>query len=182
MRPGPSSTGVSHASRTPGRDRNTIDSILWTLESQLPPSGSHPGTTGVDPYRQSLVKLIGAKVGSAFTSWVDEDWLRRHSEALPNVPEGRTDTAIVGEIGVDMSRFPTARHLASWAGMCPGNNESAGKRKSGKTTKGSPYLRTALVQVAWAASHSKGTYLAAQFHQLGIRAQHPGDRSCMITM
>ncbi len=50
--------------------------------------------------------------------------------------------------------------------MCPGNNESAGKRKSGKTTKGSPYLRTALVQVAWAASHSKGTYLAAQYHRL----------------
>ena len=86
-------------------------------------------------------------------------------DTIPGVGEATAET-IVGEIGVDMSRFPTARHLASWAGMCPGNNESAGKRKSGKTTKGSPYLRTALVQVAWAASHSKGTYLAAQFHQL----------------
>jgi transposase len=73
---------------------------------------------------------------------------------------------IVAEIGVDMERFPTARHLASWAGMCPGNNESAGKRKSGKTTKGSRYLRAALVQAAWAASHQKETYLAAQYKRL----------------
>ena len=73
---------------------------------------------------------------------------------------------IVAEIGVDMNRFPTANHLASWAGMCPGNNESAGKRKSGKTTKGSRYLRAALVQAAWAASHQKGTYLAAQYKRL----------------
>jgi transposase len=73
---------------------------------------------------------------------------------------------IVAEIGVDMDRFPTANHLASWAGMCPGNNESAGKRKSGKTTKGSRYLRAALVQAAWAATHQKGTYLAAQYKRL----------------
>jgi transposase len=86
-------------------------------------------------------------------------------DTIPGVAEKAAET-IIAEIGVDMSRFPSAGHLASWAGMCPGNNESAGKRRSGKTNKGNPYLRTALTQMAWAASHSKGTYLAAQFHRL----------------
>ena len=65
-----------------------------------------------------------------------------------------------------MACFPTDKHLASWAGMCPGNNESAGKRKSGKMRKGNRYLRTALVQAAWAASHQKETYLSAQYQRL----------------
>ncbi len=68
-----------------------------------------------------------------------------------------------------MERFPTAGHLASWAGMCPGNNESAGKRQSGKTRKGSPWLRALLVQAAHAAARKKGTYLAAQYRRLAAR-------------
>jgi hypothetical protein len=68
-----------------------------------------------------------------------------------------------------MNRFPSAGHLSSWAGMCPGNNESGGKRRSGKTTKGSVYLREALVQAAWAASHTKHTYLSAQYRRLAKR-------------
>lgn len=86
-------------------------------------------------------------------------------DTIPGVGEQVAET-VIAEIGVDMSRFPTSGHLASWAGMCPGNNESAGKRKSGKTNKGSLYLRAALVQAAWAASHTKGTYLSAQFRRL----------------
>jgi transposase len=78
----------------------------------------------------------------------------------------RVAEVIVSEIGVEMRRFATDRHLASWAGMCPGNHESAGKRKSGRTTKGSIYLRNALVQAAWAATHTKETYLAAQDKRL----------------
>jgi transposase len=73
---------------------------------------------------------------------------------------------VVAEIGVEMSQFPTDKQLASWAGMCPGNNESAGKRKSGKTGKGSRYLRAALVQAAWAASHQKDSYLSAQYRRM----------------
>ncbi len=84
---------------------------------------------------------------------------------IPGVQQ-RTAEAIVAEIGVDMSRFPTAAHLASWAGMCPGNNESAGKRKTGKTRKGDPWLRKALTEATKAAARSKDTYLAAQYHRL----------------
>jgi transposase len=72
---------------------------------------------------------------------------------------------IVAEIGTDMTRFPTAGHLSSWAGMCSGNHQSAGKRQSGRTTKGDRWLRQTLVQVAWAASHTKGTFLAATYHR-----------------
>jgi transposase len=81
----------------------------------------------------------------------------------------RVAEVIVSEIGVDMTRFPSDGHLASWAGLCPGNNESAGKRRSTQTTKGSPYLRAALTQAAWAVAHTKQTYLAAQYHRLARR-------------
>ena len=86
-------------------------------------------------------------------------------DSIPGVGEHVAHT-IVAEIGVDMGRFPSDGQLASWAGMCPGNNESAGKRKSGQTTKGSQYLRTALIEAAWAASHGKGTYWAAKYKRL----------------
>jgi transposase len=86
-------------------------------------------------------------------------------QTIPGVGP-RAAEAIVSEVGVDMTRFPTDSHLASWAGMCPGNHESAGKRLSGRTNKGSTYLRNALIQSAWAASHTKQTYLAAQYRRL----------------
>lgn len=76
---------------------------------------------------------------------------------------------IVAEIGVDMKQFPQPAQLASWTGMCPGNNQSAGKRRSGKTTKGNCWLRATLVQVAWAASHTKHTYLSAHYRRLAGR-------------
>lgn len=81
----------------------------------------------------------------------------------------RTAEVLIAELGVDMSRFPTAQHLASWAGMCPGNDESAGKRHSGRTRKGNGWLRAALVEAAHAAGRSKETYLAAQYQRLAAR-------------
>jgi transposase len=77
--------------------------------------------------------------------------------------------AILSEIGPDMSRFPTAGHLVAWAGLCPGQNESAGKRKSSRLRKGAPWLKTMLVQCAWAAKRKKDSYYRAQFFRLQSR-------------
>ena len=76
---------------------------------------------------------------------------------------------ILAEIGRDMSRFPTAGHLISWAGLCPKNDESAGKRRSTRMRKGAPWLKTTLVQCASAAARKKASYLQAQFHRLRAR-------------
>jgi transposase len=76
---------------------------------------------------------------------------------------------MISEMGVEMSCFPTHRHAASWAGLCPGNNESAGKRKSGKTRKGDRWLRRFLMEAAWAVSHTERTYLSALYHRLARR-------------
>lgn len=76
---------------------------------------------------------------------------------------------IISEIGIDMSRFPTVGHLISWAGLCPRNDESAGKRRSTRLRMGAPWLKTILVQAAWCATRAKNTYLRAQFHRIRAR-------------
>jgi transposase len=78
-------------------------------------------------------------------------------------------TAVLSEIGRDMSRFPSASHLVAWAGLCPGQNESAGKRKSTRLRKGAPWLKTMLIQCAWAAKRKKDSYYRAQFFRLQSR-------------
>ncbi len=92
-------------------------------------------------------------------------------ELLKTIPgvEQKTAETIVSEIGVDMTRFGTARQLASWAGVCPGNNESAGKRKSGKVRKGDRWLKRVLLEAAWGASRSKETYLRALYVRMARR-------------
>jgi transposase len=90
---------------------------------------------------------------------------------IPGVSR-RTAEVILAEIGIDMGQFPSAGHLASWAGICPGNNESAGKHRAGTTRKGSRWLRVALIEAANAAARGKGTYLASQYARLKGRRGH----------
>jgi transposase len=108
------------------------------------------------------------------------DQLRRLM-TIPGVGQ-RTAEVIIAEIGVDMSRFPTAAHLASWAGMCPGNNASAGKRESGRTRHGNTALRTALCEAAWAAAHTKHTYLSAQYWRLARRLGKTGEAKAIFAV
>lgn len=89
-------------------------------------------------------------------------------DTIPGV-SSRTAEILLSEIGTDMSRFPSAKHLSSWAGMCPGNNESAGKRKTGKTRKGSRWLRQVLTEAAHGAAATKQTYLGALYRRLAAR-------------
>jgi len=88
--------------------------------------------------------------------------------SMPGIAE-LSARVILAEIGTDMGRFATARHLISWSGLCPKNDESAGKRRSTRMRKGAPWLKTTLIQCAWAATRRKGSYLQAQFHRLRAR-------------
>jgi transposase len=114
---------------------------------------------------ETTVREVEARVGDAlipFQAAVDR---------LMTIPAVRQTVArvIVAEIGLDMTRFPTAGHLVSWAGLCPRLDESAGKRRSTRTRPGAPWLKTALVQAAWVAARTRNTYLRAQFLRLKSR-------------
>jgi transposase len=87
---------------------------------------------------------------------------------MPGI-SAQSAVTILSEIGTDMSRFPTAGHFVAWAGLCPGQNESAGKKKSSRLRKGAPWLKTAMVQAAWSAIKQKDSYYRAQFHRLKAR-------------
>jgi transposase len=89
-------------------------------------------------------------------------------DTIPGVSQ-RSAEMFLAEIGTDMTRFPNAKHLASWAGMCPGHHDSGGKRLSGKTRTGNRWLRQVLVEVAHVASRTRQTYLAAQYRRIAAR-------------
>lgn len=99
-------------------------------------------------------------------------------DEIPGVGK-HTAQILLAEIGCTVEQFPTEKHLASWACLCPGNNISANKRRTGKTRKGQKWLRTALAEAAWAASHTKDTYLGAQFHRLRARR---GDKRAAVAV
>jgi len=112
-----------------------------------------------------LIEQIDAEVKKRMDPF-EEDLERL--DTIPGVGR-RSAEQILAEIGTDMDQFPSAAHLCSWAGLAPGNNESAGKRKSGKTTKGNQKLRTALIESARAAARCKDTYLSSLYHRIAAR-------------
>jgi transposase len=118
----------------------------------------------LDEQIASLTETIGEQIAP----------FEKAVELLCTIPgvQRRTAEVIIAEIGVDMSIFPTAKHLASWAGLCPGNDQSAGRRRSGKTRKGSKWLDWALEEAALAATRTNDVYLQAQYRRLRPRRGH----------
>lgn len=130
-------------------------------------------------HHRFLLKMLLEHIDSLerFVQQLDqriEELLRPFAEELrrlmtiPGVSQ-TTAQSLLAEIGTDMGQFPSMHHLSSWSGLCPGNHESAGKRQKGKTRKGNRWLRRTLCQAAWAASHTKDSYLSARFRRLASR-------------
>lgn len=111
--------------------------------------------------RQQIVRHLDSPAQHAVALW----------DTIPGVNEAIA-WVLAAEMGTRVEQFPDAHHAASWAAICPGNHESGGKRRSGKTRKGNPWLRAALCEAAWAASRSKGTYLAALYRRMAGRKGH----------
>lgn len=126
-----------------------------------PPKGA-PSTEAETPSETSPPSAPAPGTSLSPTQLVDL-W-----DTIPGVDQ-RVAEGMLAELGADMRRFPNDKHAAAWGGVAPGNNESAGKHYSGRTKKGSPALRRILIQAAWAATHTKGTYLAALYHRLAAR-------------
>lgn len=105
----------------------------------------------------------------------------RRLRTVPGIGQ-RSAEIILAEIGADMSRFPTAGHIASWAGMCPGQHESAGKQRSGRARKGNAALRSVLCEVAWAAGRTKDTYLSAHFRRFCRRFGKDGTNKAVFAL
>jgi len=119
-------------------------------------------------FLDETIKKISEEVAARTAPF---DRLIQLMDTIPGV-DRKVAEATIAEIGLDMERFPTHRHLASWAGLCPGNHESAGKRKKGKTRKGDLWFRRYAIEMALAASRTKETYLNALYHRLVRRKGH----------
>lgn len=128
------------------------------------------------------IDVLDAEVDRVIAPFGDQV---RRLMTIPGVGK-RTAEVVIAEIGVDMTRFPSAAHLASWAGLCPGNHESAGKRRSGRARKGNAALRVALCEAAWAGVRKNDSYLGAQFRRFqrrfGRKAEGKAIFACAHTL
>jgi transposase len=150
-----------------GRLRSKLPELVEALTGQV--RGHHRFLLAellehLDGLNQRLAQL-NERIGQQTAPQAE---LIERLDAIPGVGK-HTAEILLAEIGHTVEQFPSEKHLASWACLCPGNNISANKRRSGKTRKGQKWLRTALTEAAWAASRTKDTYLGAQFHRLRVR-------------
>jgi transposase len=155
------------ASLAKGRLKEKQAQLVQALSCRLQPHQSFliaEHLAQID-YLEGAIERLSQQIEEKLRPFEQEiGWL----DTIPGVNR-RTAEVLWAETGGDMSRFPNARHLAAWAGMCPGNNESAGKRRTGRTRKGSPWLRHCLVEAAHGAAHTKNKYLSSQYHRLAAR-------------
>ena len=153
-----------------GKLRNKLPALREALEGRF--TGHHALIVGQQlahiDYLDEAIAALSERIDEVIAPFAEKVALL---DTIPGVDK-RTAELLIAEIGADMSVFPTHRHLASWAGICPGQNESAGKQRSGKTRKGSKWLRAGLTEAAKASSRSKGTYLNAQYQRLRGRRGH----------
>jgi len=153
-----------------GKLRNKLPALRAALEGRF--SSHHALLAGhILAHIDYLEETIGALTQEIEARIAPFAHKARRLETIHGVG-ARTAQAILAELGPDMSRFPTHRHAASWASVCPGNHESAGKRRTGRTRKANQHLRAVLVEAAQAASRTKGSYLRAQYEQLKRRHGH----------
>ena len=150
-----------------GRLRAKRDQLKEALEARVTEHHSFLLTEHLSTleYLDEAIARVSSEIDQRLTA--DQEAIAL-LDTIPGVGQ-RAAESLIAEIGTDMSRFPSAKHLASWAGMCPGNHESGGKRLSGKTRKGSRWLRQSLVEIAHVASKTKNTYLAAQYRRIAAR-------------
>jgi transposase len=153
-----------------GRLRPKVGQLTEALTGRF---GAHHGVMVAEmlAHIDELDASIARITDEIATVIAPHEWAVELLDTIPGINRIGAEI-IIAEIGVDMGRFPTAAHLASWAGMCPGNNESAGKHHSGRTRKGSIWLRTVLVEAANAGARSKGSYLSGRFRRIASRRGH----------
>jgi len=160
-----------------GKTRQKLDEIMLAIDGIVTPMQRRMLANVVDHIDDMTRRIDNMDT-------LIEEYTKQYERAINLLEEipgiaRRSAEVILAEIGIDMSRFPTHSHLCSWAGVCPGNRQSAGKRGSGKSNKGNRTLKTTLVQCARSACRGKDSYFSAQYHRI---AAHRGDKRAVLAV